>query len=248
VNQNETLVFIHIPRTGGTTLSKILYHHFPEEARFIVSREILGDRAKLAAMRDEQKRKIRLLFGHLCWGWQRELPQKCQPATVLRDPAVRVISLYSYAKRRDRHYLHKFTASPDYKLDQFIKKGVSLTIDNGMVRQLCGVDRFSDWTDHRAAFNDAMIPYGGVTRAHLEQAKANLRQCAVVGVMERFDDFVRQLHERLELKPIPEPTTYGRINAIAHDIPDQSDWSWVLKHTRLDQELYDYALELIYGR
>ncbi len=246
MNQDETLVFVHIPRTGGTTLSGILYRHFPVEERFIVSHEIQDDLTKLVTITDAQKRKIRLLFGHLCWGWHHELPQKCQLVTILRDPAVRVISLYSYAKRRDRHYLHEFTASPDYRLDQFIKKGVSLTIDNGMVRQLCGADRFLHKTDS-GAFRDMIIPYGGVTRQHLERAKANLRQCAVVGVMERFDDFVRRLHRRLELKPVPEPTTYGRINAVEHYVPCQSDWDWVLKYVQLDQELYDYALELIYA-
>ena len=246
MNQNETLVFIHIPRTGGTTLSKILYQHFPEEARFIVGREILGDLAKLAEMRDEQKRKIGLLFGHLCWGWQHELPQECQIVTVLREPTVRVISLYSYMKRRERHYLYKYASDPDYALNPFMIKGVSRTVDNGMVRQLCGSDRFSDWANHRVAFNDATIPYGGVTRAHLEQAKVNLRQCAVVGVMERFDDFVRRLHERLELSPIPED--YGRINAVEHEIPQGPAWRTIRKHVQLDQELYDYALELIYAR
>jgi len=68
MNQNETLVFMHIPRTGGTTLSGVLYRHFPVEERFVVSREIQGDLVKLMAMTDAQKRKVRLLFGHLCWG------------------------------------------------------------------------------------------------------------------------------------------------------------------------------------
>ena len=239
MNQDETLVMIHVPRCGGTTLSEVLYHHFPVGERFIVGDNIPADRAKLAALPDAQKRAIRLLFGHQCWGWHHELPQECRPVTVLRDPAVRVISLYSYMKRSKNHYLYRYASSPNYPLGLFMEKGISCTVDNGIVRQLCGADRFL-----RDPFTDMAIPYGGVTREHLEQAKANLRQCAVVGVLERFDDFVRRLHEHLDLAPIP---SYGRVNAITHDVPPRSAWDAVQEHVQLDQELYDYALELIYG-
>ena len=143
-------------------------------------------------------------------------------------------------KRSKNHYLYRFASNDNYALGMFMEKGVSRTVDNGMVRQLCGSDRFL-----RGVFRDMEIPYGDVTRKHLEQAKANLRRCAVVGVLERYDDFVRRLHERLELSPIP---SYGRVNAITHDVPPRSAWDIVQEYVQLDQELYDYALELIYRR
>lgn len=235
-----TLVVMHIPRTGGTTLSEILYHHYPKDKSFIVGDDIPGDRKRLERMSGAQKRALPMVFGHLCWGWHEALPQEVQLVTVLRDPAVRVISLYSYIKRSHNHYLHKYANNPNYQMGMFLEKGVSRTMDNGMVRQLCGDDRFL-----RGPFQDMQIPYGKVQRAHLERAKENLTKCAVVGVLERLDDFVRRLHKVLGVGPIPP---YGRVNAIAHDVPPRSAWDMVQKYTRLDQELYDFALELIYSR
>ena len=234
--QTSTLMVVHIPKCAGTTLRIILERQYPIERIFKIMGGIQQERRNLAALAPEEKRELQAVFGHMCWGWHEELAegQDYQYITMLREPTERVLSLYAYCKL-PRHYLKDAIVGMDLKT--FIASGVTSVCDNGMVRQLCGSDRFLQHPGQ-----DMLIPFGEVTAGHLEDAKRNLDRCAVVGIAEKFDDFLTTCRERFGWR-IP---VYKDQNVTHWARPKLADLDRQTKeaidrYTQLDRELYEYA-------
>jgi len=243
--QNRTLMIIHVPKAAGTTLRVIMATQYPNPKSqiFAIQNDIPAERRRLAEKPDGDKRKLRCVFGHMCWGWHKALApgQEYQYLTILRDPVERVLSTYAYCNIHG-HYLNE--AVDGMPLYTFATSGVTRTCDNGMVRQLCGEDRFL-----REPYHDMALDFEAVTEDHLEAARANLDTCAVVGVAEQFDDMLDQCRSVLSWR-IP---AYEDRNVTTWDRPewgklDQRTREAIERHTRLDRALYDYAIARIEQR
>lgn len=187
MNRDCTLFIVHIPKAAGTTFRWILDRQYPDWRVFKVGNRIPEERQRLEAMSDADKRNLLGVFGHMCYGWHTTMPPDRAVAyvTILREPVARVVSLYHYIHLPD-HYLGKVVKG--MSLYHVATSGVTCTVDNGMVRQLCGDDQFL-----RKPYEDMIIPFGGVTREHLEKAKENLRHFDVVGTAEDFDSVLEQM-------------------------------------------------------
>jgi hypothetical protein len=182
--QDRCVLVVHVPKTAGTTLRVLLEQQHAQLPWFVVHHDIEADRRVLVETPAPERGALRCIFGHMWWGWHEYLPAGRAYAytTMLRDPVERLLSLFSHA-RLPQHYLGPHIGQHD--IEWFLTSGVSQTGDNGMVRQLCGADRFL-----QVPFADMMIPLGGVTREHLDAAIAHLDECAVVGTSERFDEYL----------------------------------------------------------
>jgi len=227
---------VHIPKAAGTTLRWIMDRQYPQARVFKIGDDIPAERQRLRGMPDKEKLQLRAVFGHMCWGWHEELVwgQSFQYLTMLRDPTERILSLYAYAFL-PRHYLAG--AVKGMTVRQYVESGVTCTADNGMVRQLCGEDEF--W---REPYQDMKLPFGSVTRQHLDRAKANLERCAVVGVAEDFDGMMRVCQRRLGWR-IP---AYANQNVTRWQRPkreglDAGTLQAIEDRNRLDVELYEHA-------
>jgi len=187
MNRDCTLFIVHVPKTAGTTLRWIMERQYPEQRVFKIGDDIPAERERFRQMADDDKRDLLVVFGHMCYGWHTMMPEGWRVAyvTILREPVARVVSLYHYI-HLPGHYLGKAVEGMD--LHQVITSGVTRVVDNGMVRQLCGDDQFL-----RKPYEDMIIPFGGVTREHLEKAKENLRRFDVVGTAEDFDSVLEQM-------------------------------------------------------
>jgi hypothetical protein len=157
-----------------------------------------------------------------------------QYLTMLREPTERVLSLYAYAFL-PRHYLAG--AVKGMSVRQYVESGVTCTVDNGMVRQLCGADEF--W---REPYKDMKLPFGSITRQHLETAKRNLERCVAVGVAEDFDGMMQVCQRRLGWR-IP---AYSNQNVTKWSRPkreglDAATLQAIEDRNQLDEELYEHA-------
>ena len=172
-----TLVFVHVPKTAGTTLQSII-------SRLYKPHEILAEYPAEPLSRLEQRFKrlsteqhvtIKAILGHFPYGSCNWLEERPTYVTVLRDPVDRLISHYHFVKRAPDHYLHKTINVQDMLLEEYVGSGISLEMDNGQTRMICGP----------AAMK---IPFGQCTADMLAEAKYNLRnRIAVVGLTEDFD-------------------------------------------------------------
>lgn len=229
-----TLIVTHIPKTAGTSLRIALMEQFPPDVCFTVGDDIPSFKAKLSAMEPEAKSKIRLVFGHICYGWHKLLPQPCKYTTILREPVSRVLSLYDYIVGSKTHYLYEAITRKHMTLKDFVTSGVTSTAENAMVRQLCGRDSFT-----HIPYQDMTIPFGRVTTDELSQAIYNLGQdFALVGTMDNFTGYMTRLGEILGVSL----RTDVRANTRTHTYrPTEDDIQAVIRHTRLDAALYSYA-------
>src|SRR4051812_12459055 len=97
----KRILFVHLGRTGGTTLRKdVLHQCVPREAIFSVdlpeppSRH--GTVEELLAMPRKQQEKLRVVLGHMPFGLRDRLPwpESWHYVTFLRDPIARSVSEY----------------------------------------------------------------------------------------------------------------------------------------------------------
>ena len=227
----ETVIFIHIPKCAGTTLTQgIIQKTFSRRQRLIFhgnsTRALIS---QLQGMPDYRKERIRCIAGHFAFGIHQFLPQRAQYITLLREPVDRVVSHYYFARRTERHYLHKQAGS--ISLKDYVEKLENLEMDNGQTRILAGIG-------HGARF-------GHCTQQMLDTAKENLQKhFAAAGVSERFDDFLRLVENRLGWDIL-----HYKIKNAGHDRPQVQDVdaetrAAIIEHNRLDIELYRYVVKL----
>ncbi len=163
-------IFLHIPKTGGITLYQILERNYAPESIWKVypdSRDEL--RAQVRTLSPQRRANLRLLVGHIPYGVHTLFDRPGRYFTLLRSPVERTISYYYYVRSHPDNPLYDRVRA--MTLEEYVTSG--LLLDNGQVRWLAGLS-----TD---------IPFGGVTREHLQTARDNLHTC-LVGLVERYDE------------------------------------------------------------
>lgn len=169
-----TIIFLHIPKTGGSTLHRVIERQYPTDAIYTLNRFQHQSIESFRALPASKRNAIKVLKGHMYFDSRSYLPKSSAFITVLRDPISRIISHYFYVRRFPKHYLHHDVTSRNLSLEEYVKNPLSEELDNGQTRLLSGVTG---------------VPIGGVTRMMLEVAKENLRKYfTVVGITEKFDE------------------------------------------------------------
>ena len=249
--QPPAVVFLHVPKTAGSTLRGLMARQFrPDEVwtapgargdaekryvRYVQGLEERPGRGgavhhnqryrrMLEGLPPERLERLRLLIGHFWYGMAEDLPFPADYVTMLRDPVPRVLSLYAH--RTAHHGL-------DRSLADYLSDARDWEVDNGQTRRLAGPGG-----DRDARFSPA-------TPALLERAKENLRSFRVVGVTERFDEFVALLSLELGWRPLayfPRNVSEGRPRERDLDPPVLEA---IRERNALDLELYAYAGELM---
>jgi len=225
---SEALIFLHIPKTGGSTLSKILEHHYPR------AQTVRLDGSKSARFKTlpvEQRERYRLIQGHLHFGLHRFIPRASTYITFLRRPVERVLSFYHYARSTPDHYLYPLLASERLDLKTVFARELTLELCNEQTRLLAG----EEWED----------PQRVVTRAALERAQANLRShFRVVGLLEEFDASLLLLRRAFDW-----PLLFYVKENVTTEKPDDTSLNvetrrLIEEANSLDLELYEYARNL----
>ncbi len=95
---DDTLIFLHLPKTGGTALRTSLQQAFDPLASALVypSGDLDGTmtREQFAALPPDALERLRLVMGHISYGAHRRIPRTCRYASIVREPVERVLSLY----------------------------------------------------------------------------------------------------------------------------------------------------------
>jgi hypothetical protein len=79
-------IFIHIPRTGGSTMRSIMDRHFIQTAR--IGPEFNNRQQDAVACRPN----TRAWYGHHHFGLHEHIEEKCEYFTILREPEDRIFS------------------------------------------------------------------------------------------------------------------------------------------------------------
>ncbi|MCC5805093.1 MAG: sulfotransferase family 2 domain-containing protein [Opitutales bacterium] len=184
------LIFLHIQKTAGITVQRMLRRHYGPGVFKRLGARLGGSQAQGGTMRDALAATTpanRYFAGHMCYGVHRYLPQPSTYLAFFREPVSRLVSLYHYSKTNETAYYHSYAKNAS--AEEFLLETDLMELDNGQVRFVAGdeADMFINRT-----------PVGGCGEDLLEQAKRNIENdFGFVGIMERFDESAVLLGKRL---------------------------------------------------
>jgi hypothetical protein len=244
-NDNESgapkplLLFVHIPKTAGTTLRTVLSMNEPGARSRAVGNVFKGgggtSRTVIPRLRGGKLpnlTRVRLIRGHVPLGvrelYEPHLPEgrELRCFTFLREPVERTLSHF-FAIREDRRAYGLPPLAPDATLEDALAGGY--VHDNLQTRMLSGL----------------VEPFGEVDDDMLERAKRNLSEGLIFfGLTERFDESLVLAKQRLGLRTILYRSS--RVNTgrpRGDDIPAELRES-AQRCNRYDLALYAHAQEL----
>jgi hypothetical protein len=229
-NRERAVIFLHIPKTAGTTISDIIERSYLPKNLY--SRyEISPDRyvIEFEQIPEAKRKEFKIIQGHLYFGIHKLLPQPSTYFTILRDPVERVISDYYYIRRHKKHPFHQTLISEQMSLEDLIIRG-EYHPDNCQTRYLSGVGK--------------SISHGQCTQEALELAKKNLSEYfSVVGILEEFDKTLLILQKRFGWKNIFYTIQNQTKQRLLKDRISEETLSLIHKYNQMDLQLYDYAKE-----
>jgi hypothetical protein len=225
----ERLIFLHVPKTSGTTMRHILEAQYGADKLYCIyeNNRPFHTRTEFAQLSTEAKRRFRVYMGHLDYGLHRQLPVPTRYCAFMRNPVTRVISYYHHVMSHNPHYkksrasLLKFLSSRDPQ------------VDNHQTRLLSGVSP----------------KFGLCTEQMLWTAIENVdTDFVLVGLTERFDESLLLLGKLLAWADWSAPRYEAQnvsINKPAETYYSDQEINAVKHHNRFDIILYSYVERLL---
>lgn len=221
------LAFVHIPKTAGTTLHKIISHQYRDWRIFIrhdadgpPTDELIDQLTQHAADAPQ------VVMGHMSVGLHPFVPD-LRYVTCLREPVSRVTSHYHHASNDSAHYLYHQIHEQKLTLENYTSSGLSGELTNGMTRMLAGVTDF-----HGAEVNQDTLK---LAKHHLEN------HFTAVLLSEHFDEGLLMLSQDLGWKtPYYIRRKVGTYPA-SRERPDAQTRQAIEANNSLDCELYQWA-------
>jgi len=222
----HTLIFLHLQKTGGSTLGRIIDRHYPLKNIYILR----GSDAEIAEFTDlpeSQRAKTLLLRGVTYYGIHEYIPRESRYFTLMRNPVDRVVSNFMFLQRKGKHGAQVNYNQRKRTLEQWLEQ--SPYNFNVQVRTILGGAKRSD------ALNQTLPPDA------VEQAKAHLRaHFSLVGLTERFDESLLVMGQRFGWDKLHYVKRLVSPKEQREKITkEQRDW--IAQHCTLDMELYEWA-------
>ncbi len=231
------ILVIHVMKTAGTSLRKMLEERLCMDAVYPSSRDLAetrrgwypGPAALLERDRDGRARGARVLVGHIPYVLSEHLEPRPFVTAVLREPVARTVSILEHRRRR----------TPSRR-DQTYRE----LLEDEMLVEL----QIRDYQTKMFAFDSldecsrtVHVPLE-MHGARFERALARLQATDLVGLTEDFPTFARALGRTTGLAPLsPQESNRGGYET-ANLEPEVL--ARIHELTTLDRQLYTRAREL----
>jgi hypothetical protein len=191
--QGKALLFLHVHKTAGTTLHRIIEREYnPFHIYTIEGSRVEWSIDHLKKLPQRRRAALQVVKGHMSFGLHEQLPQPSTYITFLRDPVERCISSYYYSKGNPFNPFYKRIREENLDIPAFLD--IAPWNNNLQCKTIAGIDR----REFRPVelFRRMTQPGAGKvapdmdqwsSAAILEKAQENLvRYFGFIGLTDRF--------------------------------------------------------------
>ena len=255
----ERLVFLHVPRSGGTTLHDLLAAAVGGENMCAVRHNHLW-----RCLATDLSR-ARVFCGHYDRDCLSVIPgARIKVATMLREPRSRLISLYAYLRAHRPETIAPANldlagAARRYGLADFLEAALEINpaaVDNPCLRT------FGGWLPHRRweqaaepSAPKALADFGYPIEELVQRARTFLDDMAAIGILEQFEESAHSIFTAFGLG-VPPPV--GALHSLESLVKGnqafepvqleaitRSDARRIDEMTHYDAQLYVHAKNLL---
>jgi hypothetical protein len=193
----RTIAFIHLQKTGGTSLRVMLERQFPADRRC----PVLEDKLHLLSI--AELAQYDFFAGHFDRSSLRFIPRdNIKTVALFREPRARLISFY--------RFLRSHPVGDEFAGDHLIRLASESTAEEFFERP--------ELRHYSAVNNHYLIAFGGsfswfdqnrASLSHeklsqlLHDAKLQIRSLTAIGITEQFEKSVALICKSLDLTPVP---------------------------------------------
>ncbi len=246
----DRLVFVHIEKSGGTTLHEMLCSQFPPERICPERTDTLGDWSinELAA--------YGLFSGHFDLECCRSIPGRVRMLTMLREPKARLLSLYRFWKAHvphpERDFYDLVVLARECPVEAFFSHPRVIahpSLRDGVTGQLTRTEGAWELGPGHALIDD---PAG-----MLEKAWEALLSMAGFGILERYEQSRSLLNRQLglDMQPVPPRQVLSEMVRVSEEMVERPPEPMTPRldalldaMTPIDRPLYARALALFEQR
>lgn len=223
-------VFIHIPKTAGSSFRHTIEANIPERERVAIYRARPRTLDECVLDVREKLKRANIVYGHFEARIHELVERECRYFTILREPVDRVLSLYKYIK-------YDFPAHP---LHAQFNAGVTL----------------ADWLTFKPAIasNMATKLLSGrnprtdeLSRADMIRAISMLESMPAFALQENYDEGVTRICRAIELPPpreVRNRSSLSNAEFCAREGIGEDVIEMIRDLNRIDAELYAIAKEM----
>ena len=232
----KRLIYLHIHRTGGTTLRHEIIYKCIERRKVFLFQGCepptqCGSAEELLALSQAEQEKLEVIVGHMPFGLREHLPwpESWRYVTFMREPIARTVSTYYQVRHsavpqageglgpQAHHDANRYT------LEEYARHRCMMSW-NGMCQFLSNQRFGKPFESDEAMFLEAW---------------RNARELSYVGIMEEYDESVRRLCRMFGWKM---PGNYARHNALTprDRTLSESELETLRAANAYDQVLYEH--------
>jgi hypothetical protein len=222
----KKLVFLHIPKTAGTTLTSIIERNYSAQNRVALYNPAQFQHDLENALANP---KIKMLYGHFAFD-EALNDENLYVFTFLREPVARTVSNYIHLKN---------STEPQHK--EWMRNAKSFS-------DFLALKQAFNWQARHLSGQKLSADFGKDLDASLKMATKNLLRMDFVGITERFDESLLCVSTDLEWKKLRHKNQNVQQKNDEAQLLVSKYSEQILAQNQLDMALYELGTRLLEKR